>query len=331
MDSNRRILGPLNIGSTETGRFSHDGMKLLVGATDGGVTLLDLGNGTVICRPQRHIAPLNGLAFSPDDRVIATAGEDGQCFISDAATGRLLTPVIRHDNEIVSVQFSPDGKWIVTSSHDRTARMWNARTGEPHGEPMLHRGEVAYAEFNHRGNMVLTACRDGTTRLWDAQTGAAVTEPMMHTSALRGASFSGDDRRIVTEDHDGLRLWEAATGEPLSILQPHPTSRGIGYNAQGLHVAFSPDGESVLQGTASRDAMIWHFPEPPLPAPAWLPELLEAMAASRITSGNVLEGVPSQRWLELREKLRTLPGEDFYARWARAFCAEAPSLTTPRK
>jgi hypothetical protein len=48
------------------------------------------------------------------------------------------------------------------------------------------------------------------------------------------------------------------------------------------------------------------------------------MAATRIAKSNGLESVPSRRWIELRDKLRALPGDDFYARWARAFCAEAP-------
>lgn len=320
LDTNERVVGPVQNGSTETGRFSRDGMKLLVGGTNGNVRLYDLRTGKVICEVSGHIAPINGLAFSPDDKLIATGGEEGLCFISDAATGKPHFPGgIRHDNQIVSVQFSPDGKWFVTSSHDRTARIWSTQTGAPHGTPMLHRGEVAYAEFSPDGARVLTACRDGTTRLWDAATGAAIIEPMQHTSAVRGATFSRDGKRIATEDHDGLRLWDAATGEPLSVLQPHTTGRGIGYNGQGMHVTFSPDGQSITQGTASPVAIMWHFPQPPVPAPSWLPEALETLAGVRVGQENVLETVPTAQWIELREKMQSLQGDDFYSRWAREF------------
>ena len=322
LETNDREIGPIQVGSTEAGRFSRDGLRLLIGHTDGQISVWDMQKGELVCRPPSHHSPINGLAFSPDDRYLATGGEEGLCFVSDAFTGKQLFPAIRHDNQIVSVQFSPDGKWLVTSCHDRTARMWNAFTGEPRGEPMRHRGEVAYAEFSPDGARVLTACRDGTTRLWDARTGSALIEPMMHTSALRGASFSRDARRIVTEDHDGLRLWEGATGEPLTVLQHQTTGRGIGYNAQGLHVSFSPDGQSVVHGIASQVTIVWNFPEVPVPTPWWLPELLETMAATKVNPANGMETVHSSAWMDLRSRLQALPGDDFYASWARQFCAE---------
>ena len=87
-------------------------------------------------------------------------------------------------------------------------------------------------------------------------------------------------------------------------------------------MAFSPDGESVLHGTNTLDAMVWHFPEPPVPAPAWLPELLESLAGLRVAGSNAAEPVPFTRWLELRDRLQSVPGDDFYARWAREYCGE---------
>jgi WD40 repeat protein len=323
IETRQRTLGPLNIGPVEGVCLLPDGGRAVIGMLSGEVAVWDLARGVIVSHLPTHRAPINCVDVSPDGRFVASAGEDGQCIVSDVATGQSLFPAIQADDEFVSVQFSHDGRWIVTASHDRTARMWDARTGVARGPALRHDGEVAYAEFSPDDARVLTADRAGAARLWSAATGEPLTDSMRHTTALRHARFSPDGRRIVTEDHTGLRFWETATGEPLAVLQPHPTSIGIGFFSHGMHVAFSPDGQSVLHGTATADALRWDFPAPPVPAPEWLPELLEAVASLSVTDGNALAVVPSTRWLALRDRLRDLPGEDFYSRWARRYCREA--------
>ncbi len=89
-----------------------------------------------------------------------------------------------------------------------------------------------------------------------------------------------------------------------------------------MHTSFSPDGRSVQHGTASRDFLWWDFPTPPVPAPAWLPDLLEAVAGLSVTESYRLVHESGNRWLEMRVRLAALEGEDFYARWARDYVGE---------
>lgn len=318
----RRIFGPVEIGSVESVRLFPDGERVVIGLTSGEVAVREVATAEVLVHLPAHQAPLNCVEVSPDGRFVATAGEDGRCLLSDATTGQPIAPVIEADDEFVSVRFSHDGKWIVTASHDRTARIRDARTGEPRGPELRHDGEVAYAEFSPDDTRVLTADRSGAATLWHAATGEPIGDPMRHDSALRHARFSPDGTRLVTEDHLGQRLWESDTGEPLTLLQPHPTGIGIGFFSQGMHTTFSPDGRSVLHGTASRDFLRWDFPAPPVPAPEWLPELLEAVAGLSVTESNRLVHQPRNRWLEMRVRLAGLVGEDFYARWAREYVGE---------
>jgi len=321
LETGERVLGPVETAPLETAHFFADGRRLVTGSRSGEVTVWSLDDGSVLARLAGHRAPVNGLAVSPDGRLVASAGEDGRCTVSDAATARPLFPSLQAADEIVSVQFSRDGRWIVTASHDRTARQWDARTGAPRGLPLAHEGEVVFAEYSPDDRRLLTADRAGHARLWDAATGAPLTPPLRHRTALRSATFSPDGGRFVTEDHEGLRLWETATGEPLTVRQPHRTVLGIGFHAQGLHALFSPDGSRVLHGAGTPDVLRWDFPPPPTPAPAWLPDLLEAITGRRTLHGGA-SALPVD-WLTLREKLRALPGEDFYSHWAREFCGGA--------
>lgn len=313
------VAGPWSTHRLETAFFHPGGRHLLTGGFEGQVELWDLDSGTIFSRATSHAAPVNGVALSPDASLIASAGEDGRLIVSDAATGRAVFPAVQAADEIMSARFSPDGRWIVTASQDRTAQIRAALTGAPRCPPLRHEGELAHASFDPTGQRILTVGRDGIARVWDAATGEPLGEAMRHQTAVRSASFSPDGRRVLTEDHDGLRLWDTATGEPLTLTLPHPAGIGIGYDAQGLRALFNPDGTRVLHATATRDAILWNVPEPPAPAPDWLPDLLEAVACLALDARGAPVPVPPERWLELQKTLRSLDGADFYESWGRRF------------
>ena len=60
----------------------------------------------------------------------------------------------------------------------------------------------------------------------------------------------------------------------------------------------------------------------PRPAPAWLPELAEALAGRRLREDGTLEQVPVERCLTLTKSLAVKTADDFYGRWARWFLVE---------
>jgi len=69
-----------------------------------------------------------------------------------------------------------------------------------------------------------------------------------HKGALRGVEFSRDDLRIATAGDDGVRVWDARTGE---CQHAFPT------NEQMDQVAFSPDGRHVLALHVGHWSAVW--------------------------------------------------------------------------
>lgn len=78
------------------------------------------------------------------------------------------------------------------------------------------------AVFSADGKRVLTAS-DQDARMWDAASGQVLLT-VNHGSAVRHAVFSSDGSRIVTAG-SGVRIWDAATGEPVHELKAGESPR----------------------------------------------------------------------------------------------------------
>jgi tetratricopeptide (TPR) repeat protein len=234
---------------------------------------------------------------------------------------------VKQFNEHRQALFSADGKRLVTwgdapSSGGHTAEVWavsgvdassgsHARTPfQRLSPPLQHSAEVCAAAFSPGGRRVVTAS-NGTAQVWDAATGARLTSPMPHSlSGEIGVLFSPDGRLVLTgggapprgyESVDPtLRLWDAATGEPVALL----THRSAVYTA-----SFSPDGRRVVTGCADGTVRIWDVSPDDRPLPDLL-LLSELQASQRIDpTGGAVTMTPAelrQAWQILQSKY---PGE----------------------
>lgn len=71
-----------------------------------------------------------------------------------------------------------------------------------------------------------------------------------HSGRVTSVAFSPDGRRIVSGSRNGtLRLWDAATGEPIGqpIKGTEPVSS----------IAFSPDGQHIVSGSSDSTLRLW--------------------------------------------------------------------------
>jgi WD40 repeat protein len=258
-----------------------------------------------------NAAPVVSAHFSPDQKSIVTATHDGFLeFWSLPEAAQRGLPA-RHKDIIWDVRFSPDGKSILTASRDHTAAIWDLNTGLKLRE-FRHDLGVLNASYSQDGKRIITGCASHAAQIWDVESGRRISELMQHAGGVWYGEFSPDGRLVVTGDDQGnARLWDANSGLPLC---------GWVHNGRSLkRVHLSGDMRRMVSAAESGTVRLSPVTVAPAPAPAWLPELADAIAGWRLSSDGTIELVPPDRWQILRSQLAAQVGNDFYARWARWF------------
>jgi WD40 repeat protein len=260
--------------------FSPNGKLIATAGADGDAILWSEFGARLHALPGSDQSRMFDVAFSPLSRQVVTASSDGTARVWDVQTGTRESIMPLHGNHVRRARFGGNEDFVLTASRDGTARTWKVATGGPRAVFAGHEGMVTAAVIMP-GDRLATASEDGTVRTWVAQLqpplvparstpaprrglddratvvgSVVILRVLGREVALRGhrddvlsVEVSRDGSRVVTASTDGdARIWNARTGQSLSILRGH---FGTVFDA-----SFSPDGRWVVTGGPST-AGVW--------------------------------------------------------------------------
>ncbi|NND19176.1 MAG: cytochrome C, partial [Silicimonas sp.] len=94
--------------------FLSDG-RAASGGDDFAVEIWELTSGKRIHRLEGHKGQVNGLALSPDGRVLASAGWDGSIWLWDVESGAAIAEMTGHESSVSDVAFSRGGETLYSA------------------------------------------------------------------------------------------------------------------------------------------------------------------------------------------------------------------------
>ena len=173
---------------------------------------------------------MNGVAFSPDGKLLASADADGTVRLWNPATRQAVGAPLPADpgtkGGVAGVAFSPDGKLLASADADGTVRLWNPATGQPFGAPLP-------ADPGTKGGMAGVASAQ-TASYWPAPTptapcgygirppaavGAPIPADTGAEGGVHGVAFSPDGKLLASADADGtVRRGSIAVADPYATL-----------------------------------------------------------------------------------------------------------------
>jgi WD40 repeat protein len=206
-----------------------------------------------------HKKAINGLAFSPDGKLLASAGDDPVVNIWDPMTGQLLRQLPHFHSGGGEVAFAADGTKL-TAAKGGAIQIWDVASWQKLAavmEPELGNwiGSVALSPNGH--HIAACGCQRGGLTLWGIKPGGGSqetgdplkVEPIARLSNGTGVwklAFSPDSELLAWVESDAyhatsntLHLWELGNSRERSF----PPVRLKG-NLRSM--AFHPDGKRLI-------------------------------------------------------------------------------------
>jgi cell division cycle 20, cofactor of APC complex len=251
-------------------KFSSDGSQLAVGTASAKVRLFDMGaGGAHVCDLAGHSDRVSALAWNTNSQ-LSTAGRDASVLSHDLRAG--VQPFDRlagHSREVCGLAWSCDSHSLASGGNDNLLCVWDARrssgthgtaaAAEPRVKFTQHSAAVkALAWHPRRKNLLASGggSTDCTLRLWD--TDRAVCKRAVETgSQVASVVWNTQGTELVTAhgySNNQLALWTYPKLQRVAEL--------TGHHSRALHLALSPDGATVVSGSADETLRFWKLFEP---------------------------------------------------------------------
>ncbi len=243
------------------------------------------------------------LAVAPSDGLLAVGGygasnELGELWLVDPVQGKLVKVLRGHRQSIASLAFSADGKWLASLDYAGRGLLWQRgdwkstaladddETAHPaHAARIAAQAQLRPLAVLGNTHVVLPQFQDiggdGLPR-WRLKKISVhdVTQfellPTLHGGMVAALASSADGHRLASADLQGnLWLWETAQQARPTVLAQRQLVRAL---------AFSPDGQTLVAGTASTsdrsELQIWDVPTARLRTSQRLTDHVRACAVS---------------------------------------------------
>lgn len=250
------------------------GQHLCVGTDSSLVQLWDTTRMSLLRTMRGHSARVGSLAWNPVSRCVNSGSRDALVLQHDARAPRhRVATLVGHQQEVCGLSWSADGSTLASGGNENFLCLWDAaRSSAARSDAVASAAGPRVTECTPRVTLrqhqaavkALSWCpmhrnllasgggtADRTIKFWNAHTGA-----LLHSvdtgSQVCALLWSRHLKEIVSShgfSQNQLCLWRYPSMTKLCEL--------TGHTARVLHLAQSPDGETVVSAAADETLRFW--------------------------------------------------------------------------
>lgn len=242
--------------------FSPDGKRVVTNCFGETVYVWDTATGQQTGKPI-DVKKADCLLFGADSDTLIVGNKDGKLWTFDLVTGQKKGALLKDPGPVTSAALSSDAQRMIISGIGST-QVWDLKTGQPVSQKFSHLGPGTAVAFSPDGKSIAVGGLLKKAFLWDLSPEELPEKSFDHKGNVTSVTFSPDGKLLLTtgdilnvsdsaakEKDSTVHLWDVETGKSLGDAFQHQDSI--------LDLAFSPDGKSVITGSADQTAMIWDF------------------------------------------------------------------------
>jgi len=216
-------------------------------------------------------APVRGLAFSADAKMLVGVAEDKSVTAWNVAfqPGQMspedfgkVVQQFSHGDAALAVAMTEKGE-IFTGSADKTIKQWKVAATTP-TRNFQHPNIVDAVAWSPDGKFLATACHDGIVRTFDLDKNAAAKTINAHTtpqpSPVYSVTWTADSKFLISTSFDkSMKMWDASAGTLVREFKPFAEKGNEkGHTDQVYCAAVTKDGKLIASGSSDRKIKLWN-------------------------------------------------------------------------
>ncbi|KAK1240176.1 hypothetical protein MKX08_007618 [Trichoderma sp. CBMAI-0020] len=163
--------------------------------------------------PTNHKGYVTSIEWSPNNQQFASSSYDGTIKIWDL-TMRQCNALTTHGTTILKIAWSPDGQQTASIGfYDESIKVWDPATGQckrTFGSSGIRNKSIVWSPNNQK---IAAISMFKPMEIWDLVTG------QWHKGAVKSIAWSPGGQQIASSSKDGVKVWDAATGQCQATLQ----------------------------------------------------------------------------------------------------------------
>jgi len=235
---------------------------IAIGSKEGRLELFDVEGGKSVRRFQGHCKFRTGaLAWnSHQQNLLTSGGRDKLILHHDVRVREPVAVSQGHSQEVCGVRWDQSGTRLASGGNDNCVMVWDPR--QP-SSPIIsydkHLAAVkALAWSPHIPGLLTTGggTADRTIRFWNTRSGSTSTEPIKTIAAgsqVCNMVWSKHTNELITthgfSEHQIMR-WSYPSLTNTAVM--------LGHQQRILHLALSPDGQTIVTGSPDGTLRFWH-------------------------------------------------------------------------